>query len=216
MLKKRCIMISLWLTSMISLLQSQTPESLESKIRAAQNPIADRTFFGLKDYTGFGLGPNDRVDNVLNIQPVIAFPLGSSWNITTRLILPVAYEPNIVSSEDGNFGLNDLTAKFYLNPSSTGSYKWGVGPTFLFPTATNDALGADKWGICASVIAEYNKNQLACRFTVKQYMVICRLRCQSRCQHIYIAALCQLHHSQDKRTYSDFISRHFSQLASRH
>ena len=25
--------------------------------------------------------------------------------------------------------------------------RWGVGPVMLFPTATNDALGAEKWAI---------------------------------------------------------------------
>lgn len=141
---------------------SQSPESLESKIRAAQNPIADRTFFGLQNYTGFGIGSEGRVNNILNIQPVKAFSLSSGWNLTTRLVLPLAYEPDLFTNEEANFGLGDLTASFYLNQVSKRPLVWGVGPVFLFPTATSDALGADKWGIGASLIGEYNyQNWLA-------------------------------------------------------
>lgn len=133
-------------------------EALESKIRAAQNPIADRTFIGLQNYTGFGVGPNDRANNVLNIQPVVAFPLGSSFNLTSRIILPLIYGPDLFSNEGGDFGLGDLSATFYLNQRAAGPLVWGIGPTFLFPTATDDDIGSDKWGVGASIIAEYNMN----------------------------------------------------------
>ena len=36
--------------------------------------------------------------------------------------------------------------------------KWGLGPVFLWPTATNDTLGAGKFGIGPSVLALYQKD----------------------------------------------------------
>ncbi|NLW31052.1 MAG: neuromedin U [Fibrobacter sp.] len=158
MVKIKKAMTGFCLITIVFISLSQTQEAHESKIRAAQNPIADRTFFGIQNYTGFGIGPNDRVNNILNIQPVVVFPLGSSWNLTTRLILPLSYQPDIFSSSGGNFGLGDVTTAFYFNQRTYQPFVWGIGPTFLFPTATDNSLGADKWGVGASVIAEYNKD----------------------------------------------------------
>ena len=137
---------------------AQGQESFQSKIRAAQNPIADRTFLGLQNFTGFGLGPQSRVNNVLDIIFVYAFPLGSSWNLTSRLVTPLVYEPNVFFPQGGNFGLGDIGASFYFNRNTDGPYTWGIGPTFLFPTSSSDFIGADKWVFGVSVVAEYNQD----------------------------------------------------------
>ena len=42
-------------------------------------------------------------------------------------------------------GLGDILTSFFFSPKG-GSVIWGVGPVFLLPTATDDLLGADKWG----------------------------------------------------------------------
>ncbi len=57
--------------------------------KAAQNPVADMISFPMQNNTNFGVGPNQRVQDVLNFQPVIPFHLNAKWNLITRTILPV-------------------------------------------------------------------------------------------------------------------------------
>lgn len=46
-------------------------------------------------------------------------------------------------------GLGDTTQSFFLSPKAPGpgGIIWGVGPVFLYPTATQDMLGGEKWGL---------------------------------------------------------------------
>lgn len=62
--------------------------------KAAQNPIANLISFPLQNNTAFGIGPYERAQNVLNIQPVIPFHISEKWNLITRTILPVVWQPN--------------------------------------------------------------------------------------------------------------------------
>lgn len=45
-------------------------------------------------------------------------------------------------------GLGDTVQSFFLSPKEPGpgGLIWGVGPVFLYPTATQDLLGGEKWG----------------------------------------------------------------------
>jgi hypothetical protein len=45
-------------------------------------------------------------------------------------------------------GLGDIALVSLLSPAKTsGSFLWGVGPTFIFPTASKDELGQEKWQV---------------------------------------------------------------------
>ena len=57
--------------------------------KQAQNPIANLISLPLQNNTNFNVGPDDRTQNILNIQPVYPFSLGEDWNLITRTILPV-------------------------------------------------------------------------------------------------------------------------------
>ena len=52
--------------------------------KQSQNPIANLISVPLQENFNFGIGPADRTQNVLNIQPVIPFSLGKKWNLITR------------------------------------------------------------------------------------------------------------------------------------
>jgi len=45
-------------------------------------------------------------------------------------------------------GLGDTTQSFFLSPKEPGpgGIIWGLGPVFLYPSATQDLLGGGKWG----------------------------------------------------------------------
>jgi hypothetical protein len=100
----------------------------------------------LQNNINTGIGPNDETQNILNIQPVWPFELNDDWNLITRTILPVISQPNALTGEGRINGVGDTTFTAFLSPADAGDIIWGVGPVFLFPTASDDTLGADKWG----------------------------------------------------------------------
>jgi hypothetical protein len=108
--------------------------------------------------TGAG---NDGDRLTMNFQPVVPVPLGDDWLLITRTIVPVVYQDDVV--DDGGssqFGLGDVQQSFFLSPRESGipHVKWGVGPVFLWPTATNDSLGTEKWGAGPAGLLLYQKN----------------------------------------------------------
>jgi hypothetical protein len=131
----------------------------EALRNAAQNPIANLISVPLQENWNFGIGPADRVQNVLNIQPVIPVKLSKDWNLIVRWITPVVYQPITVQpptpdmQTTGVYGLGDMNPSFFLSPAKPGKLIWGVGPTFVLPTATNTTyLGQGKLSLGPSVV----------------------------------------------------------------
>ena len=85
----------------------------------------------------------------LNIQPVIPISLGDEWNLISRTILPVVHQQDFPTSGFDEFGLSDTVQSLFFSPKAptAGGWIWGAGPAILLPTATDDFLGAEKWGI---------------------------------------------------------------------
>ena len=128
-------------------------KSAEDLAKAAQNPVAKMISLPLQNNTNFGVGPGNDVQNVLNIQPVIPFKLGANWNLITRTIAPLIYQPELVPGAGSTFGLGDINTTLFLSPAKPGKLIWGLGPVFSFPTATDDVLGTDKWSAGPSAVA---------------------------------------------------------------
>ena len=65
--------------------------------KAAQNPVANMISFPIQNNTNFGIGPYSRDQDVLNFQPVIPLHITKNWNLITRTILPVIWQPTLRS-----------------------------------------------------------------------------------------------------------------------
>jgi hypothetical protein len=127
-------------------------DETEELAKAAQNPIANLISLPFQNNTQFGYGPRDEAQNTLNIQPVWPFEITENWNLITRTIVPILSQPGLSSGENRETGLGDITFTGFLSPSGSGKVTWGAGPIFLFPSATDDRLGADKWGLGPSIV----------------------------------------------------------------
>jgi hypothetical protein len=92
------------------------------------------------------VGPFHQPQGVLNIQPVIPITINDDWNLITRVITPVISQPKFSPTDHREFGLGDMNPTFFLSPAKPGEIIWGIGPTFLLPTATDNNLGNHRWG----------------------------------------------------------------------
>lgn len=116
--------------------------------KATQNPVASLISVPLANVTDFDIGPFDRDRNtIIQFQPVIPLQLNQNWNLITRTIGSLAFQPDVTQAHQGTFGFGDLNPSFFLSPASPGKVIWGAGPTFLLPTASDDVLGTGKFSI---------------------------------------------------------------------
>jgi hypothetical protein len=134
-----------------------TAESDEARTaalaKAAQNPVADLISFPLQNNTNFNTGPYSRDQDVLNIQPVIPLHLTKKWNLITRTILPIIWQPDTSQpTGQGWYGLGDLNPTFFLSPAKPGKLIWGVGPAIVLPTATAPQLGQGKLSLGPGIV----------------------------------------------------------------
>jgi len=137
-----------------SILTNVAAEENVDELRAAvQNPVASLISLPFQNNTDFNIGPDKKTKNTMNIQPVWPFELNDDWNLITRTIFPVVSQPALLPGQERTFGLGDTSMSLFLSPKETGKIMWGAGPVFLLPTATDDMLGADKWGAGISAVA---------------------------------------------------------------
>lgn len=94
------------------------------------------------------IGPADDGQRwTLIAKPVVPFTLNEEWNLISRTIVPYIDQEDIVPGAGSQSGLGDIQESLFLSPATPkNGIIWGAGPIFLFPTATDDLLGAEKWG----------------------------------------------------------------------
>jgi hypothetical protein len=135
--------------------QDQTAELAKK----AQNPVADLMIMPLQYNIDFGIGPADASQQMLKFMPVIPFSLGPQWNLITRTIIPWIDAESPVEGGERKSGLGDIQQSFFFTPKEpVGGWILGAGPIMQYPSATDDALGSEKWGAGPSFIALQQKN----------------------------------------------------------
>ena len=123
-------------------------DEAEELAKKLQNPVASLISVPMQSNWDFGIGSANAMRYTLNVQPVIPFSLTPDWNLITRTIVPVIHAESPVAGGDNTFGLGDIVQSFFVSPSApTGrGWIWGAGPVLLYPSATDEALGGEKWG----------------------------------------------------------------------
>jgi hypothetical protein len=136
--------------------EAQKPDAKASAgdlAKATQNPVASLISVPLQNFTDFNIGPFNRNRNtVLQFQPVVPIQLSENWNLITRTIGALAFQPDITQPRGGTFGFGDINPSFFLSPGQPGKVIWGAGPTFLLPTASDNVLGTGKFSIGPAIV----------------------------------------------------------------
>jgi len=125
-----------------------------SSPKEIQNPIADLISFPFQNNTNFNYGPLKGTQDILNIQPVIPIHLSEDWNLITRTIFPLIWQPQLAPNTGRTFGLGDVNLSLFLSPKQPShGIIWGIGPVIVPPTATSSKVGSNIWGAGPTAVA---------------------------------------------------------------
>jgi hypothetical protein len=127
--------------------------SAEELAKLAQNPVGNLISVPFQNNTNLNYGPEKGTQNILNIQPVYPIELNKDWNLITRTIIPLIWQPGFAPGQGTEFGLGDIQLSGFLSPSEPGpgGLIWGAGAIAQMPTDTND-LGNKNWGLGPTVV----------------------------------------------------------------
>ena len=125
-----------------------------------------------------------RSGQTMIFQPIMPFEFSDNWKMITRPTLPFVFSTDIpdgrrwstspLSDEyteiieldgvafDSKQGLGDMSLPLIFSPKVPGrKWGWGLGPTFVFPTATTDELGSDTWDIGPAAVWTYRNPKVS-------------------------------------------------------
>lgn len=118
------------------------------------NPVANLISLPLQLNYDKDLGTDDAGERfLLNAQPVVPIDLSEDWLVISRTVLPLIRQDDVVPGAGTQTGLGDTLQSLFFSPKGGGALTWGVGPVFLLPTATDDRLGSEKWGLGPTGVA---------------------------------------------------------------
>ena len=122
----------------------------EALAKKLSNPVAALISVPFQANYDKDIGPTEDGEKYyVNVQPVVPFTLNEDWNLISRTILPIVHQDDVVPGSGSDNGISDITQSLFFSPAkpTESGLIWGAGPAFLIPTASEDELGAQKWGI---------------------------------------------------------------------
>jgi hypothetical protein len=136
-----------------------SPDELALKLA---NPVASLISVPFQFNWDFNMGPlNQGTQFKLNFQPVVPLSLSTDWNVIIRTIVPYISQEDVLGSagpgapvDRHQDGLGDIVQSLFFSPKKpVAGTILGVGPAFLYPSATDDRLGGEKWGLGPTAVA---------------------------------------------------------------
>jgi hypothetical protein len=106
------------------------------------NPLSDLVSVPFQFNWENGVGPDEGLRTVLNVQPVVPFRISSKWNMIERWVMPYVSQPEYLGDASG---LSDITFSSFFSPSTGKSLIWGVGPVVTLPMSSDPAVGSGQW-----------------------------------------------------------------------
>ena len=134
--------------------QAQQGDEQADLAKELANPVASLVSVPLQYNYDEKFGADDKGSkSVLNIQPVIPLSLNEDWNLIIRTIIPLVDQQDIPEGTDES-GMGDILQSFFFSPKDpVGGWILAAGPVILYPTASDDVLGGEKWGAGPTALA---------------------------------------------------------------
>lgn len=114
-------------------------------------------------------------------QPILPVPLygegEDQFRMIVRPVVPFVWStpvPKGLDEFDDKSGIGDIQLPFVFSVPDSKAGKWilGAGPVFEFPTATDDALGADQWSAGPAVAVGHKGEKLTSVFFLNYFWKI--------------------------------------------
>ncbi len=122
-------------------------ESDSELARQLQNPVGDLISLPIQNNVNFGYGPHSGTQNVLQLQPVVPFHITDDWNLITRTVIPVVWNPDSSPAPTVPVGTAPTQFTAFLSPKHpVNGFVWGAGPILQIPTLSSTTLGSSVWG----------------------------------------------------------------------
>lgn len=146
---------------------TQTKESVgssEELSKELSNPVSSLWSISFQQnnyWLDMGPGRDGEWNSNLNFQPVLPVALTSEWNLITRPVVTlfnsVRYTDPETRTMKRTTGFGDTVLMEMLSPSPKLAANWllGLGPTFIFPTASSDYTGQGKYQVGPAAVAGY-------------------------------------------------------------
>ena len=127
--------------------------SLEEIDQQLNNPLTSLWSLTLQENMSLKRGSDFRgtkTSNTLFFQPALPIPLQKGRTFIARPVIPLVTAPVPDKTSPGETdgsetGLGDIQLLSLYGPDKAKGLTWGIGPTFKFPTASDDLLGSGKW-----------------------------------------------------------------------
>ncbi|MGH8769728.1 MAG: transporter [Burkholderiales bacterium] len=126
--------------------------SNEELAKATQNPLASLISVPFQKQPTLTSG-RWTVRRTLNIQAVMPFSASENWNVITRTIMPIIWQPEFVPGQGSKSGLGDIQFNAFFSPKESRGWVWGAGAVAQLPTHSNARLGNHRWGLGPTAVA---------------------------------------------------------------
>lgn len=113
------------------------------------NPVASLISFPIEYNTDADIGPSKNGEvKAIKFTPVVPFEINEDWNLISRTIFSYV-DQDLPDSGISETGISDIVLSLYFSPKkpTKSGWIWGVGPIILANSATEDTLGAGRWGL---------------------------------------------------------------------
>lgn len=152
---QRLLAIASGAALLVAPVKAQEADQAAELAKKLANPVAALISLPLQYNVDENLGPeNQGSKSVLNIQPVIPLSIDDDWNLILRTIIPVVDQQDLPVKGQDDSGLGDVVQSFFLSPKApVGGWILAAGPVGLYPTASDERLGGEKFGAGPTVLA---------------------------------------------------------------
>jgi hypothetical protein len=138
----------------------ESSSNLAEIAKKLQNPVSDLEYVNFRFDIDAGLGSDDAIRRTLFIEPVLPFEINADWDLVMKTTLPVIWQDELVKGAGDNHGIGDIEQSFFFTPKAeTAGWIWGAGPVISWPTASDDALGSQKYEFGPTAVALQQKEE---------------------------------------------------------
>ena len=134
-----------------------------------ENPIGNLTVLPFENYTNFQVGPNKGTQNILEFEPVVPIHFNEDWNLITRAIIPVVWNPDLSPFPSVPQAIAPTDFSAFLTPRNPiNGWTVGAGPIAELPTATSPTVGSSVWGLGPTAVVVKTTEHVVAGLLVNQ------------------------------------------------